>query len=207
MQTIFKAPPPARATAPARHRPSTAPTAPRPRAQIAAHYSNAAASPPAAPLISLRLGSAADAATISLPLPVQAARRLDAELRALHATLRAKQEAAESGERPRRWPAMELLLLPLPEEEQGEGGGGGGNSDDSDLTVQLYCNPNAHGSAFDAKVLVRVECRAGGGEGGGGGAASAAPTAVRMTGEARLTDVQGTLEVYWEESKAAGGGQ
>jgi hypothetical protein len=133
----------------------------------------------ACPTVSLRLGSAADAATLSLPLPPTAAKRLDAELRALHATLRAKQEAADAGERPKRWPAMDFAFP---------------SADDDgvdSLAFQLYCNPNAHGSAFDAKVLVRVEC------GGGNGAASA--PVVRMTGEARLTDVQGTLEAYWEE--------
>lgn len=151
------------------------------------HRANYSSNNPASsqtPTVSLRLGSAADAATLSLPLPPTAAKRLDAELRALHATLRAKQEAADAGERPKRWPAMDFAF---PSGEEGDAA--------ESLAFQLYCNPNAHGSAFDAKVLVRVEC-------GGNGAASAA--AVRMTGEARLTDVQGTLEAYWEELTTKG---
>jgi hypothetical protein len=81
---------------------------------------------------------------------------------------------------------MDLALLQDSEDGGGEVGG---------VTVHLYCNPNAHGSAFDAKVLVRVECRSAAGAGAAGAGA-----VVRMAGEARLTDVQGTLEVYWESA-------
>jgi len=151
------------------------------------------------PTVALRLGASADAATLSMPLPPSAARRLEGELRALHATLRAKQEAVESGERPKRWPVMEFAF---PSADAGGDAGGESAAVGGALALQLYCNPNAYSSAFDAKVLVRIECVGSGAAGlAAAGLAAAPPPPVRMTGEARLTDLQGTLEVYWDEQK------
>lgn len=108
------------------------------------------ASPPAPPSLSsvnlipvsrslfpaaLRL--TAGATTITLPFSPARAKELHTALAALLATFSEKAAA----ERPQRWPATEFRF-------KGDAGAG-------ELALfEAFCNPNAHASPFDAKVLV-----------------------------------------------------
>ncbi|GBF87559.1 hypothetical protein Rsub_00270 [Raphidocelis subcapitata] len=74
--------------------------------------------------------------TIGLPFTREKAQQLDAALQQLLKTFAEKQAA----ERPRRWDMMEVAFS-------------GGGID----TLEVFCNPNAHTTAFEAKLLLTLQ--------------------------------------------------
>ena len=86
------------------------------------------------PFSALRLS--AGATTITLPFSPTRAAALHAALAALLATFAEKAAAT----RPQRWPATEFRFK--------------GDAPGELALFEAFCNPNAHASPFDAKVLV-----------------------------------------------------
>lgn len=101
--------------------------------------------------------------TIALPFKEQHAKELDAAFSALLKTFAEKAKA----ERPRRWEAMEYRYKGDPAAAELE-------------LFEVFCNPNAHTNAFDAKLLVTVKTRDG----------------VAVTTEARLSAVKADLDAF-----------
>ncbi|CAD7704296.1 unnamed protein product, partial [Ostreobium quekettii] len=106
--------------------------------------------------------------TIILPFSFEEARNLGKSIQALIKTFAEKQEA----ERPKRWDMMEYRY-------KSEG------ADDAVSLFEVFCNPNAHSSAFDAKLLVTVQ----------------APGGLKMTTEGRLSNVKADLAGYLQQHK------
>jgi hypothetical protein len=108
--------------------------------------------------------------TLSLPFNQQRAMELKAALALLLATFAEKAKA----ERPKRWQSLEYKFK---------------NDDGSDESTtppgialfEVFCNPNAAASPFDAKVLVTVKSTEGG---------------VGFTTEAPLSALRADLEAY-----------
>ena len=97
---------------------------------------------PQHPLSVLRLNSG----TTSLTLPFSPARA--AALHAALADLLATFSEKAAATRPQRWPSTDFRFA-------GEEGGG------ELAQFEAFCNPNAHSSPFDAKVLVTAKGRDG----------------------------------------------
>lgn len=81
--------------------------------------------------------------TVGVPFSKEQALQLDAALQQLFKTFAEKQKA----ERPRRWEMMEVRF-------KGDAAAGG-----FDL-FEVFCNPNAHATAFEAKLLVTLKAGA-----------------------------------------------
>ncbi|KAF6256594.1 hypothetical protein COO60DRAFT_1270532 [Scenedesmus sp. NREL 46B-D3] len=101
--------------------------------------------------------------TIQLPFTPAQAQQLDAELAKLLQTFADKQAA----KRPRRWDMMEVSFSG-PEAGQGL------------ELIELFCNPNAHATAFDAKLLVTVKAAGG----------------LKIMSEGRLSAIKSDLDAY-----------
>ena len=107
--------------------------------------------------------------TLSLPFNQQRAAELKAALALLLATFAEKAKA----ERPKRWQSLEYKFRSGDEE---------GNSTPPGIALfEVFCNPNAAASPFDAKVLVTVKSTDGG---------------VGFTTEAPLSALRADLEAY-----------
>ncbi|CAL8464353.1 g3888 [Coccomyxa elongata] len=78
--------------------------------------------------------------TITFPLAEAQAKEIVAAINSLLQTFAAKQAA----ERPKRWQSMEYRY-------KGSGEG------DPVALLELFCNPNAYSTAFDARVLVTLK--------------------------------------------------
>ncbi|KIY95390.1 hypothetical protein MNEG_12573 [Monoraphidium neglectum] len=79
--------------------------------------------------------------TIGVPFSRAQADQLDSAIKQLLTTFAEKQKA----ERPRRWEMMEVRF-------KGDPAAAGG----IDL-LEVFCNPNAHATAFEAKLLVTIK--------------------------------------------------
>ena len=108
--------------------------------------------------------------TLSLPFNQQRAAELKAALALLLATFAEKAKA----ERPKRWQALEYKF------RNGDGDDGGATPPGLAL-FEVFCNPNAAASPFDAKVLVTVKSTEGG---------------VGFTTEAPLSALRADLDAY-----------
>jgi hypothetical protein len=73
-------------------------------------------------------------------------------------------EQGNGGQRPKRWPSVDVCIS----DEDGDG--------DVLLTMEVFCNPNAHMNAFEARVLVTVDFHA-------------AETATRCQGVRVMTEI------------------
>eukprot|EP00891_Asterochloris_glomerata_P002737 jgi/Astpho2/2737/Aster-x1094 len=73
----------------------------------------------------------------------------------------------QKAERPKRWPMMEFRCQ---DEQHGI------------ELLEVYCNPNAHSTAFDAKTLITLKTSQG----------------VRVTAEARLSALKSDLDTFLE---------
>ncbi|KAK9819354.1 hypothetical protein WJX74_009624 [Apatococcus lobatus] len=122
----------------------------------------AAAQAEKAQLFSLHLGET----TLSLPIPDSEAQNMRGALDNLLQTFAEKQKA----ERPKRWKMMEYRYKGAP----GESG--------IDL-FELFCNPNAHSTPFDAKILVTMKAAQG----------------VSLTTEGTLSAVKGDIDAYLDQ--------
>lgn len=77
--------------------------------------------------------------TVAFPLPAEEAARLQGAIGTTLQTFAEKQKA----ERPKRWPSMEYKFKGDAAARQVE-------------YLEVFCNPNAHATAFDAKVLITL---------------------------------------------------
>ncbi|KAG2436102.1 hypothetical protein HYH02_011612 [Chlamydomonas schloesseri] len=100
--------------------------------------------------------------TISLPFSNERAQELQAAFQKLFQTFAEKQKAT----RPKRWDMMEWRHT------------------DEHVGVEIFCNPNAHTTAFDAKLLVTLWSPSVGGQG------------LKVTTEARLSAVTSDLDNF-----------
>ena len=87
-------------------------------------------------------------------------------------------EQGNGGQRPKRWPSVDVSIS----------GEDGGDDDDVSLTMEVFCNPNAHMNAFEARVLVTVDFHA-------------AKTATRCQGVRLMTEI-GLQEFHQAVSSA-----
>lgn len=127
--------------------------------------------------------------TLSLPFNSQRASELRAALSLLLATFAEKAKA----ERPKRWQSLEYRFK-SGSDGGNEGGGDSGNEGGGDsgsstppgiAFFEVFCNPNAAASPFDAKVLVTVRSTNGG---------------VGFTTEAPLSALRADLEAFCASS-------
>ncbi|GFR49047.1 hypothetical protein Agub_g11072 [Astrephomene gubernaculifera] len=98
--------------------------------------------------------------TLSVPLTSDEAQQLQAAFQQLFQTFAEKQKA----QRPKRWDMMEWRHVT------------------DQVGMEVFCNPNAHSTAFDAKLLITVWSQQQGG--------------LRVTTEARLSAVTSDLDNY-----------
>ncbi|WIA18135.1 hypothetical protein OEZ85_009611 [Tetradesmus obliquus] len=101
--------------------------------------------------------------TIQLPFSPAQAQQLDADLAKLLQTFADKQAA----KRPKRWDMMEVRF-------KGPEAGSGLE------LLELFCNPNAHATAFDAKLLVTIQAAGG----------------LKVMSEGRLSAIKADLDAY-----------
>ncbi|KAL6758475.1 hypothetical protein V8C86DRAFT_2593144 [Haematococcus lacustris] len=105
--------------------------------------------------------------TVSIPFTRGAAEDLQTALASVLSTFAAKQKATK----PQRWPMLEWRHKAV----QGD------TSLMSDLALfEVMCNPNAHGTAFEASTLISLRTQAG----------------LRVTTEAKLPSLQADLAAY-----------
>ncbi|KAL6779436.1 hypothetical protein ACKKBG_A12325 [Auxenochlorella protothecoides x Auxenochlorella symbiontica] len=109
-----------------------------------------------------------ESTTLSIPLEEAEARQLAVGLNNVLKTFQEKQTA----ERPKRWDSMSVTL---------EGG-----SSDSRQSLQAMCNPNAHATAFEARVWLSVKT---------GG--------MSVATEAKLSAFRAALEAYFEQLRTS----
>jgi hypothetical protein len=77
--------------------------------------------------------------TITVPLTADVARELNDGLSSVLQTFKEKEQAT----RPKRWPSLDW-------KHKGDLAAGG-------VDLEVFCNPNAYGNAFQAKVLITVK--------------------------------------------------
>ncbi|EIE18703.1 hypothetical protein COCSUDRAFT_60012 [Coccomyxa subellipsoidea C-169] len=106
--------------------------------------------------------------TISFPFAEAQARDVSTAINGLLQTFAAKQAA----ERPKRWQAMEYRYK-------------GAGEDDPVAQLELFCNPNAYSTAFDARVLVTLKAAGG----------------VAVTTEGRLSALKADIENFLDAKK------
>eukprot|EP00884_Botryococcus_braunii_P003340 jgi/Botrbrau1/13006/Bobra.0389s0005.1 len=106
-----------------------------------------------------------DSTTVSIPFDINKAKDLKASVEKLLTTFAEKQTA----ERPKRWPAMEYRFKGESPSEPVE-------------YLEIYCNPNAHSSLLDAKVLVTLRTAEG----------------FKFLTEGRLTGLKSDLDSFLE---------
>ncbi|GLC48327.1 hypothetical protein PLESTB_000084000 [Pleodorina starrii] len=97
-------------------------------------------------------------ATMSVPFTMEQAQQLQAAFQKLFQTFAEKQKA----QRPKRWDMMEWRQA------------------DQDVGMEVFCNPNAHTTAFDAKLLITLWSRGG----------------LKITTEARLSSVTSDVDNF-----------
>lgn len=101
--------------------------------------------------------------TIDVPFQLQQAKDLDASFATLLQTFADKQKA----ERPKRWDMMEYRFKGDPAQNELE-------------LFEVFCNPNAHQNAFEAKLLITLKTKDG----------------VKVTTEARLSNIKSDLDNF-----------
>ncbi|KAL4441296.1 hypothetical protein ABPG77_011533 [Micractinium sp. CCAP 211/92] len=101
--------------------------------------------------------------TLSFPLPPSEAARLSTALTGVMQTFADKQKA----ERPKRWPALEYVFMGDPAAREIE-------------HLEVFCNPNAHATAFDARALITLRTADG----------------LRITTEGKLTGIKADVEEF-----------
>jgi len=108
-----------------------------------------------------------------MPFDLDHAKQLDTAINQLLKTFSEKQEA----KRPKRWEMMEVRIQP-----------GADNSSSNGAAAlelfEVFCNPNAHATAFDAKLLLTVRCTGG----------------VKVTTEGRLSNFKADLDAFLAEA-------
>ncbi|KAK9904865.1 hypothetical protein WJX75_004243 [Coccomyxa subellipsoidea] len=106
--------------------------------------------------------------TISFPFAEAQAKEVSAAINGLLQTFAAKQSA----ERPKRWQSMEYRYK-------------GSGEQDPVAQLELFCNPNAYSTAFDARVLVTLKAAGG----------------VAVTTEGRLSALKADVENFLDRPK------
>lgn len=101
--------------------------------------------------------------TLSFPLRPEEAARLGEALTGVMQTFAEKQKA----DRPKRWPALEYVFKGDPAARDIE-------------YLEVFCNPNAHATAFDARALITLRTADG----------------LRVTTEGKLTGVKADVEEF-----------
>lgn len=101
--------------------------------------------------------------TLAFPMRPDEAARLSEALTGVMQTFAEKQKA----ERPKRWPALEYVFKGDPAACEIE-------------HLEVFCNPNAHATAFDARALITLRTADG----------------LRVTTEGKLTGVKADVEEY-----------
>eukprot|EP00877_Chromochloris_zofingiensis_P005412 jgi/Chrzof1/14872/Cz09g19030.t1 len=105
--------------------------------------------------------------TITVPFAAEQAQQLTAGFNKLLQTFSDKQKA----ERPKRWEMMEVKFK--------------GDSTKGELEyMELFCNPNAYPTAFDAKLLITIR--------GSGG--------IQVTTEGRLSAIKSDLDAFLSQA-------
>jgi len=127
------------------------------------HSVTASAAAPTATKLTLHV----DQTSISFPLKVESGKSLQAALQTLLQTFAEKQKA----ERPQRWKSMEFKVKGQPEEGQVQ-------------YLEIFCNPNASSTAFDAKALITVKTADG----------------LELTTEGRLSALKADLDLFLEQA-------
>ncbi|KAI7845138.1 hypothetical protein COHA_001183 [Chlorella ohadii] len=101
--------------------------------------------------------------TISFPLRAEEARKLSVALATVMQTFADKQQA----ERPKRWPSLEYVFK--------------GDASARELEyLEVFCNPNAHATPFDARALITLRTADG----------------LRLTTEGKLTAVKADVDEF-----------
>jgi len=103
--------------------------------------------------------------TISFPFKPQQAQAISSSIKSLLETFAAKQKA----ERPKRWDMMEYRY-------KGDPDGVGVEY------LEVFCNPNAYSTPFDAKLLVTLATQQG----------------IKVTTEARLSAIKSDIDQFIE---------
>lgn len=101
--------------------------------------------------------------TLTVPLSTEEGKNLSVKFNDLLKVFAAKQEA----ERPKRWEALEYKF-----EDSG--------TDAPISCLEIFCNPNMHSTAFDAKMLVTVKT----------------PQGVNMMAEGSLSTIRADLQAF-----------
>ena len=155
-----------------------------------------AAAAPTATKITLHV----DQTSISFPLKPESGRELQAGLQILLQTFAEKQKA----ERPQRWKSMEFKLkgeagqnqwrfqegkwhtgLKGGEEPSNPGFDVAGQPGEGDIQfLEVFCNPNASTTAFDAKALITIKTADG----------------LQLTTEGRLSALKADLDLFLEQT-------
>ncbi|CAL5220511.1 g2543 [Coccomyxa viridis] len=105
--------------------------------------------------------------TVSFPLETSKAQEITSALNELLQTFKDKQAA----ERPKRWKPMEFRHK--------------GNGEGELALLELFCNPNAYSTAFDAKILVTMKTAGG----------------ISVTTEGRLSAIKSDIDAFAEQQK------
>ncbi|PRW57478.1 hypothetical protein C2E21_3963 [Chlorella sorokiniana] len=107
--------------------------------------------------------------TISFQLRAEEARKLSTALAGVMQTFADKQQA----ERPKRWPSLEYVFK--------------GDTAARELEyLEVFCNPNAHATAFDARALITLRTADG----------------LRVTTEGKLTAVKADVDDFVSQLSA-----
>lgn len=104
--------------------------------------------------------------TISFPFSPERAKQLDGAFNALLQTFATKQKA----ERPKRYDMMEIKFK--------------GDAEKGELEyLEVFCNPNAHATAFDAKLLITLRTKDG----------------VKVTTEGRFSAIKADVDSFLKQ--------
>ncbi|GAB4818961.1 hypothetical protein N2152v2_006007 [Parachlorella kessleri] len=106
---------------------------------------------------------------LSFPIKPAQAKELSNAIKDVMQTFADKQQV----QRPKRWPSMEFRLK-----------GDAGDPGEVEF-FEIFCNPNAHATAFDAKVLVTLRTAGG----------------VKVATEGKLTSLKSDVDVFLTQSQ------
>lgn len=105
--------------------------------------------------------------TLDVPFSVDKAQQLQGAFQQLLQSFADKQKAT----RPKRWDMMEVHFAGAPQSAEPQ-------------RFELFCNPNAYSTAFEAKMLITLESRDG----------------LRVTTEARLSAIKSDVDAFLHDA-------